>query len=255
MRKLVYTLAASAVLVGVMGADVVRAAEGVDLPKEKWSFDGPFGTFDPAARQRGFQVYKEVCAACHGLKHVYYRNLREIGFSEDEVRALAASVEVTDGPNDQGEMFTRPGRASDRFKSPFANDNAARAANNGALPPELSLIAKARVGGPNYLYGILTGYGNPPAGVQVAEGMHYNKYFPGHQIAMPAPLNADQVTYADETKATVEQMAKDVTTFLSWAAEPEMEARKRMGVKVMIFLLVLSGLFYFVKKKVWKDLH
>ncbi len=255
MRKLALTLAASAVFAGFVGIGSAAAAEGVAIPKESWSFNGPFGTFDPAARQRGFQVYKEVCAACHGLKYVAYRNLRDIGFSDEEVRAIAASVEVTDGPNDQGEMFQRPGRASDRFKSPFANDNAGRAANNGALPPDLSLMTKARVGGPNYLYALMTGYGDAPADVKVMEGLHYNKYFPGHQIAMPNPLNADQVTYADGTKATVEQMAKDVTVFLSWTAEPEMEARKRLGVKVMLFLILLTGLLFAVKRKVWKDLH
>ena len=242
-------------LLGVSAGPAAAAGDEIKLPAQKWSFDGPFGTFDPASRQRGFQIYKEVCSACHALKQVYYRHLRDIGFSEDEVKAIAASVEVTDGPNDAGEMFQRPGRPSDRFKSPFANENAARAGNNGAYPVDLSLVVKARVGGADYLHALLTGYSDPPAGVKLNEGMNYNKYFPGHQIAMPQPLNADQVTYADGTKATVDQMSKDVTTFLAWAAEPELEARKRMGMKVVIFLVVLSALLFFVKRKVWSDLH
>ena len=242
-------------LLGFSGGPAEAAEDAPKPPAQKWSFDGPFGTFDAASRQRGFQIYKEVCSACHALKQVYYRHLRDIGFSEDEVKAIAASVEVTDGPNDAGEMFQRPGRPSDRFKSPFSNDNAARAGNNGALPVDLSLVVKARVGGADYLHALLTGYSDPPAGVKLNEGMNYNKYFPGHQIAMPQPLNADQVTYADGTKATVEQMSKDISTFLAWAAEPELEARKRMGMKVVIFLVVLSALLFFVKRKVWSDVH
>jgi ubiquinol-cytochrome c reductase cytochrome b/c1 subunit len=248
-------LAVLAVGFGVLGFSAAPVSAAESLPKQKWSFDGPFGTFDPAARQRGFQVYRDVCSACHALSLVHYRNLRDIGFSEDEVKAIAASVEVTDGPNDNGEMFQRPGRPSDRFKSPFPNEKAARAGNNGAYPVDLSLITKARVGGPDYLYALLTGYSDPPAGVKLMEGMHYNKYFHGHQIAMPPPINADQVTYADGTKATVEQLTKDVTTFLTWAAEPELEARKRLGMKVVIFLIVLTGLLFAVKRKVWKDIH
>ena len=240
-----------------------HAAEEQDIPKQHWSFDGPFGTYDRAALQRGFQVYKEVCSACHSMSLVHYRDLGPpgingtggIGFSADEVKALAAEVEVTDGPNDQGEMFQRPGKPADRFKAPFPNDNAARASNNGALPPDLSLMAKARKGGPNYIYAVLTGYTDPPPGVQVMEGMHYNKAFPGHQIAMPPPLNPDQVTYADGTKATVEQMAHDVSTFLNWTAEPELEARKRLGVKVILFLILLSGLLYIAKRKIWAAVH
>jgi len=252
-------LAVAAIGLGVLGftaGPVSAAGENSEkLPTQSWSFNGPFGTFDPAARQRGFQVYRDVCSACHALSLVSYRNLRDIGFSEDEVKAIAAAVEVTDGPNDAGEMFQRPARPSDRFKAPFPNEKAARAGNNGAYPVDLSLVTKARIGGPDYLYALLTGYADAPAGLKLMEGMHYNKYFHGHQIAMPPPLNADAVTYADETKATVEQMAKDVTTFLAWAAEPELEARKRLGVKVMIFLVILSGLLFAVKRKVWRDVH
>jgi ubiquinol-cytochrome c reductase cytochrome c1 subunit len=240
-----------------------KAAEEPSIPSQKWGFEGVLGTYDRAALQRGFQVYKEVCSACHSMSLVHYRDLGPpgingtggIGFNADEVKALAAEVEVTDGPNDQGEMFQRPGKPADRFKSPFPNANAARAANNGALPPDLSLMAKARKGGPDYIYAVLTGYTDAPPGVQVMEGMHYNKAFPGHQIAMPPPLNPDQVTYADGTKATVDQMAHDVATFLNWTAEPELEARKRLGVKVILFLILLSGLLYVAKRKIWAAVH
>ncbi|HEX2112870.1 MAG TPA: cytochrome c1 [Alphaproteobacteria bacterium] len=259
MRKLAFAAFAAFVVL----APAQAAEEGPSIPQQKWSFEGILGTYDRAALQRGFQVYKEVCASCHSMDLVRYRDLGPpgiggnggLGFSADEVKALAAEVEVTDGPNDAGEMFQRPGRPADKFKAPFANANAARAANNGALPPDLSLIAKARVGGPDYVYALLTGYSDPPAGVTMMEGMAYNKFFPGHQIAMPPPLNADQVNYADGTKATVEQMAHDITSFLAWAAEPELEARKRLGVKVILFLIILSGLLYITKRKIWADVH
>ena len=255
MRKLVVTLAASAALFATFASQPVRAQEEEKLPSPGWSFEGPFGTFDPAARQRGFQVYKEVCSACHSMSLMHYRNLEDIGFSEAQVKAIAASVQVQDGPNDSGEMFERPGRPYDTFKPPFANDQAARAANNGALPPDLSLIIKAREGGPDYVYGILTGFGDAPAGMKMMDGMNYNKYFPGHQIAMPPPLTDDRVTYADGTKATIAQEAHDVVTFLSWAAEPKMEMRKRVGTKVLIFLLVLTGILYAAKRRIWAAVH
>lgn len=251
MRKLVLALAASAALIG--GA--ANAAEEASPPAQSWSFDGVFGTFDRAAAQRGFQVYKEVCSACHAVEHLRYRDLAALGFNADEVKAIAAEYEVTDGPNDEGEMFQRPAKPSDRFKEPFANVQAARSANNGAAPPDLSMVVKARKGGPDYVYALLTGYADPPQGVTLMAGMNYNEWFPGHQIAMPKPLNPDQVTYADGTKATVEQMAHDVTTFLTWAAEPNLEARKRLGAKVILFLIVLAGLLYAAKRKIWRDVH
>jgi ubiquinol-cytochrome c reductase cytochrome c1 subunit len=250
MRKL--ALAAAAAL--SLGTAI--AAEEAKLPSEHWSFDGVFGTFDRASLQRGFQIYKEVCANCHAVKELYYRDLAALGFSEDEVKALAAQVQVTDAqPNDQGEMFQRPGRPSDPIVRPFPNDNAARAANNGALPPDLALITKAREGGANYVFALLTGYTEPPADVKMGDGMNYNAYFSGHQIAMPQPLNEGAVTFADNTPATVKQMAHDVVTFLSWAAEPTLETRHRTGLMVMIFLLICTGVFYAVKRKVWADLH
>jgi ubiquinol-cytochrome c reductase cytochrome c1 subunit len=250
------SIKALALTLGLFAAAPAQAAGGsVALPDVKFSFDGIFGTYDRASAQRGFQVYKEVCAACHSMRLMSYRNLRELGLSEAQVAAIAATVEVQDGPNDEGQMFDRPGRPSDRFRRPFANDAAARAGNNGALPPDLSVIAKAREGGAHYLYALLIGYSDPPAGVTLMDGMNYNKYFPGNQIAMASPLNPDQVEYADGTKATVEQMARDVSTFLNWAAEPELEQRRAMGVKILIFLTILAGLTYAVKRKVWADVE
>ena len=250
MRRLI----SAAALLLVFGT-AAEAAEGAKPPAQHWSFSGIFGTFDRAAQQRGFQVYKDVCAACHAVNLLSYRNLKGIGYQDDDVKAIAAQAKVMDGPNDAGEMFERAGRPSDKFVRPFANENAARAANNGAFPVDLSLVTKARVGGANYVYGVLTGYGPAPASVKVADGMTYNAYFPGHQIAMPPPLNVDGVTYQDGTKATVEQQAKDVVTFLAWAAEPELEARKQMGIKVLLFLIVLTGILYAAKRKVWAAVH
>lgn len=226
-------------------------------PKQAvWSFDGIQGHFDRQSIQRGFQVYKEVCAACHGLNRIAFRNLQDVGFSEAEVKALAGGYTVQDGPNDEGDMFDRPGRAADRFPSPFSNEQAARAANNGAYPPDLSLITKARHDGANYVYSLLIGYGEPPADFHLNEGMHYNPYFPGGQIAMPQPIASEgQVTYEDGTQATIEQMSRDVVNFLQWAAEPEMEQRKFMGIKVMIFLGIMTVFFFFAKRRVWKNLH
>ena len=239
-----------------LSAPAARAAEAeVHLPDTRFSFEGLFGTFDRAAQQRGFQVYKEVCAACHSMQQLYYRNLTEIGLTEAQARALAAQFMVQDGPDDQGQMFERPARLSDHFRRPFRNDQAARASNNGALPPDLSVMVKARAGGADYVYALLTGYQDPPAGFTLMEGMSYNTYFPGHQIAMPNILNPGQVSFADGTEATVEQMARDVTTFLAWAAEPELEQRRQMGVRIILFLIVLGGLTYAVKRKVWADVH
>lgn len=236
-------------------APALAAGEAIHVPDTRFSFDGLFGTYDRAAAQRGFQVYKEVCSACHAMKQLSYRNLRELGLSDAEVRSIAATFTVTDGPNDEGAMFERPGRPSDRFRRPFANEQAARAANNGAYPPDLSVITKAREGGADYIYALLTGYSDPPAGMTMMAGMNYNKHFPGHQIAMAQPIQADQVSFHDGTKATVEQLAHDVATFLAWAAEPELEERKRLGVKLILFLTILGGLAYAVKRKIWADVH
>lgn len=317
------------------------AAGDVHHPRQmEWHFDGLTGTFDKPAVQRGFQVYKDVCATCHSLNRVPFRTLEGAGFSVAEIKSLAASYSVADGPNDDGEMFERPGRPSDRIPAPYANEQAARAINNGAYPLDLSLIIKARHDGANYVYSLLTGYGaapaysckrvddegacvkfhrispqeaeetlsalkekeaaaaeaaknaaTPKAGEEAAEisapraregdlyfcsdivkseeevagkkvktetctemgkAMHYNPYFAGKQIAMPAPLHVEgQVEYQDGTKATVEQMSHDVVSFLQWAAEPEMENRKRMGIRVMLFLGAFTVLFYLAKKRIW----
>jgi len=236
--------------------DARAADETPSLPQQEWSFDGIFGTYDRASAQRGFQVYKEVCSACHPVRHLYFRDLADLGYSEDEVKAIASSYQVTnEQPNDQGEMYQRPGRPSDRIPGPFPNDQAARAANNGALPPDLSMIVKAREGGPDYVYGILTGYKEPPAGFNLLAGMQYNVYFPGHQIAMPPPLSDGAVTFADGTPSTVPQMAHDVVTFLTWAAEPNLEPRHRTGFKVLLFLLVAVGVIYAAKRKIWATAH
>ena len=237
-------------------ASAAAASEGhVVLPKQDWPHASIFGVLDQAAARRGFQIYKEVCSACHSLRLLSYRNLSGIGFKEDEIKALAAQYETTDGPNDQGEMFKRPSLPSDRFTKPFANDQAARAANNGALPPDLSLIAKARMGGEDYIAALLTGYDNPPEHFTLMDGMNYNKYFPGNQIGMPKLLNGDDVTYADGVKATAEQEARDVATFLVWAAEPNFDQRKTLGLKVMLFLFAFSILMYAAKRELWSDVH
>ncbi|MBV9562984.1 MAG: cytochrome b N-terminal domain-containing protein [Bradyrhizobium sp.] len=253
-------------------------AEEVDTPPSlKWSFSGPFGTYDRAALQRGLKVYKEVCANCHSLSYVAFRNLADPGgpgYSAAQAAALASTYKIKDGPNDQGEMFERPGRPADYFPSPFPNEQAARVANGGGLPPDLSLIDKARSyergfpwfvfdlfsqfqeQGPNYVSAILQGFeDSPPKDVPIPDGSYYNKYFPGHAIKMPKPLSDGQVTYDDGAPATVAQYAKDVATFLMWAAEPHMEARKRLGFQVFVVLIIFAGMMYFTKKKVWADAH
>ena len=222
-------------------------------PKEiDWKFDGVFGHFDKQSIQRGFKVYKEVCQVCHSLKQVSYGKLQEVGFSEAEVKSLASEYQVTDGPNNQGEMFERPATPNDSFVPPYKNENAARAANNGAYPPDLSLIIKARPNGANYVYSILTGYDNPPERLKLNPGMSYNPYFQHRQVAMPQPLIDSMVTYTDGTPATIDRMAQDVVNFLQWASEPEMEKRKVMGLKVMLYLAVFTAVFYVAKRRMWR---
>lgn len=230
------------------------AHEGPELTKQSWPWQGVFGKYDEAQLKRGFQVYHEVCSNCHSMKLVAYRNLTALHFSDDEIKTIAAEKSVKDGPNDQGEMFDRPGKPSDRFIPPFANDQAARVANNGALPPDMSLLVKARAGGPDYIYSLVTGYPDaPPDGFTVNDGMYYNNIYPGHQIGMPPPIMDDVVTYTDGTKATKEQIAKDIVAYLNWAAEPELDARHSLGIKVLGFLVVLTALFYALKRKIWSD--
>ncbi len=249
-------LGAAILALGILAGQPARAAGDAEPPPAiDWSFDGLFGSFDRAALQRGYQVYAEVCASCHSLNLVHYRNLAGIGFSQAQIKEIAAEAEIVDGPDAEGEMFDRPGRPSDRFVDPFPNENAARAANSGAYPPDLSLMTKARAGGADYMHALLVGYLDPPEDMELQEGMAYNTYFPGHQIAMPAPLFEDGVEYEDGTEASVAQMASDVTAFLAWAAEPELEQRKRMGLYVVLFLIVLTGMTFAVKRKYWARLH
>ena len=230
------------------------SAEKVEYLKTDWSFKGLFGKFDRGALQRGYQVYTEVCSSCHSMKYVSYRNLAEKGgpeFTEAQVKAIAASFEVKDGPNADGEMFTRPGKLSDKFVMPYENVKAAQAANGGAYPPDMSVLVKARKGGADYIYSVLMGYEDPPIGMTLDDGVYYNKYMIGNKIKMSSPLSDEIVEYSDGTKASVDQMAKDVTTFLTWAAEPELEERHRTGVKVMIYLILLTTLVYLSMKKIW----
>ena len=229
----------------------------IEFIKNDWSFEGIFGTFDRSSLQRGYQVYQEVCSGCHSIRHLSYRNLSEKGgpeFSLDEAKVIAAQFEVTDGPNDEGEMFTRPRRLSDKFVNPFPNIQAATAANGGAYPPDMSVLVKARKGGADYIYSLLLGYEEVPAGYELDDGVYYNKYIPGNKIMMSKPLSEGAVEYSDGTQATEAQMAKDVVTFLTWAAEPNLEARHKMGFKVFIFLIILLILVYFSKQKVWSRL-
>lgn len=313
MKKFVLTAAAAAVTLG-LGLGTANAAGAIKAPSQTWSFSGVFGTYDQAQLQRGYQVYKEVCSSCHGMDLIAFRNLADLGYNEDELKALAGEYEVTDGPNDDGEMFDRTARLSDYFPSPFPNVKAAAASNGGAIPPDLSLIAKARVGGPDYLYALLTGYEDDvseevlqsiyeiethkrevkhaadveaydvkkakydeevktdptlkapvmpedPGPVESVEDLglpdtsNFNAYFPGYGIAMAAPLGDEAVEYADGTPATLANHSADVSAFLMWAAEPSMDHRKQMGIKVILFLLVFTGILYAAKRKCWADVH
>ncbi|HLJ64965.1 MAG TPA: cytochrome c1 [Stellaceae bacterium] len=254
MRK--FLLAAFAL--GFLGAGPGVAADAPTrpLPQEKWSFDGVSGTYDRAALQRGFQVYSEVCSRCHAMHLLAYRDLQALGYNRAQIEAFAAEKEVTDGPDDKGNMFQRKALPSDRFVSPFKNEQEARDINNGALPPDLSLIIKAREGGANYVYGLMNGYVEKPADSKIPDTLYYNIQFPGnHLIAMPQPLFDDAVVYGDGTKATLSQEAHDVATFLAWAAEPKLEERHRTGVKVVIFLVILTALLYVVKRRIWDRVH
>jgi ubiquinol-cytochrome c reductase cytochrome b/c1 subunit len=278
MRTQQIIRACALVVAGVLAiSGAARGAEAIPQPQRlSWSFAGPFGSFDRAQLQRGFQVYREVCAQCHSLKYIAFRNLAQPGgpsFTEAQARALAAEYQIADGPDDTGEMFQRPGRLSDVFPPPAPNDQALRGRFGGALPPDLSVITKARgyevgiVGalldffrqyqehGADYMHALLLGYENPPADVKLSPTLFWNKYFPGHRIAMKPPLSDGLVDYSDGSPKTADQYGRDVVAFLAWAAEPHLEARKRIGFQVMIFLVVFAGLLYFTKKKIWSDAH
>ncbi len=231
------------------------ATSNVELIKQNWPFNGIFGRFDKASLQRGFKVYSEVCAACHGIRHISYRDLEGIGYSPDEIKVIAAEYEITDGPNDEGDMFTREAKMSDKFAEPYENETIARLSNNGAYPPDLSLIVKARAGGADYIYSLLNGYKDFPENFEASEGMYYNEFYPGYQIAMPSPIMDEVVEFDDGTEATHLQIARDVTSFLAWTAEPELEVRKSLGVKTIFFLVLLTIMLLGVKRKVWKHLE
>ncbi|MCC0036667.1 MAG: cytochrome c1 [Hoeflea sp.] len=280
MKKLLASIVPFA-LVAIIGAGSAVAAEGeggtahypIHHPKEQsWSFAGLFGTYDKGQLQRGLKVYTEVCAACHSMNLVPFRMLEDLGYSEEQVKAFAANYEVQDGPNDEGEMFTRTAIPADHFPSPFPNAQAAAYANNGAIPPDFSLLAKARYvergfpqfifdiftgyneSGPNYIYSLLTGYEEPPAGVEIAEGTHYNPYFiSSAALAMAKPIDDGAVTYDDGSPETLDQYSHDIAAFMMWAAEPHMEERKRMGFMVILFLAIFSSLMYLTKKAVFAN--
>lgn len=287
----VFAAAAAALAINTGAVLAAGEGHGPEIQRQSWSFAGIKGNFNRAQLQRGFQVYQQVCAACHGLKRVYFRNLSEPGgpeFPEASVKGLADSWpnQIFDGPNDQGliatpkgQIIKRPARLSDPILGPYDNEAAARAAQNGALPPDLSLITKARSveftgtvfaqplhmlrdifsgyqeGGADYVYALLTGYTDPPASLKLAEGMNYNKAFPGNQIAMIPPLRAGAVKYEDGTPTTVEQYSRDVTAFLAWAGDPKLEERKSMGWRVLLYLLITTVLLYLVKRRLWSGLH
>jgi len=235
--------------------NVLASGSVNDLPKHNWSFKGFTGTFDKSALQRGFKVYREVCAGCHSMSLLYYRDLIDIGFSDEEVKIIAAEYTVIDGPNEEGEMFERPAKPSDRFVSPFSNEQEARVSNNGSYPPDLSVITKAKKNGPDYIFNLLLGYTDPPIDFELGEGMYYNKWKEGHQISMAQPLDEGYVDYDDGTENTLPQLAEDITTFLVWSAEPELEERKRLGIKVIIFFIALGSIVFIVKNKLWREIH
>jgi cytochrome c1 len=270
------TIIVAFALAAVLSSTVMPTADaqeaGATPPPQRWSFAGPFGQYDPAQLQRGFKIYREVCSTCHSLKLLAFRNLADPGapgFTEAQAAAVAATFQVPDGPNDQGQMFQRPGKIADYFPPPFPNDQAARAALGGGLPPDMSTLAKARSfeegfpgfivdaftmyqeQGPDYIHAIINGYTSAPAGFTVPPGTYYNEYFPGGAIKMPPPLHAGQVQYPDGTPETLDQYGRDVAAFLMWASEPTLDQRKQLGFQVMIFLIVFTGLLYFTKKRVW----
>ena len=249
LNRIILTIFISTVSFSVYSEEV-----NTNYVNTSWSFKGIFGTFDRASLQRGYQVYQEVCSGCHSVQYLSYRNLSEKGgpeFSIEEAKAIAAQFEVTDGPNSDGEIFMRPGRLSDKFVKPYPNVEASKAANDGAYPPDMSVLAKARKGGADYIYSLLLGYEEPPEGFEIEEGVYYNKYMSGNKIKMTAPLSDGLVEYSDGTQSTTAQMAKDITTFLVWIAEPHLESQHRMGFKVIIYLIILLTLVYMSKQKVW----
>jgi ubiquinol-cytochrome c reductase cytochrome c1 subunit len=264
MMRALRCLLLGAFAAGLAAAPAMAQEEVPTPPPQHWNFDGLFGTYDLASAQRGFQVYSEVCSVCHSLEYLHYRDLAGIGLTVGQIKSVAAAVTVPKGLDDDGNVKEGPATPADQFKNPYplydpilnvvrTNEKASRAAHNGALPPDLTLIVNGREGHADYVYGILNGYVTPPADFKLQDGMNYNKYFPGHQIAMPQPLHDQQVTYADGTPGTVEQMSHDVVTFLAWAGNPELAERKQMGIRWVLFFVIMTGLTYAVKRTVWAD--
>lgn len=276
---------AACVATAAMSGTALAAGDGPSIDKQSWSFAGPFGRFDRAQLQRGFQIYKEVCASCHSMNLIAFRNLMDKGgpeYTEDQAKAIAAEYEVQDGPNEDGEMFTRKAKLSDYFPAVYANPEEAKVANGGAVPPDFSLLAKARAAkrgfpnfvfdvftmyqenGPDYIYALMTNYKDAPEGVTVGEGLYYNdKFLSGHAIAMPPQLSDDQIDYAqnqdddpnNDVPQTVQQYARDIAAFMYWAAEPKMEERKRIGFMSMLFLIIFATMLYLTKRKVWRNVE
>lgn len=259
------TILAAFGLALVFGSAPALAEEAAPLKSVSWSFAGPFGKQDQEQLQRGYKVYHDVCSTCHSMNLMTFGDMAAKGGpfyspkypnpnDNPYVKALAKDFQVPDIDQDTGDVIQRPATVSDHFKAPFANEAAARAANGGALPPDMTLLAKAREGGPNYIYSLMTGYGDPPKGVTLAPGKYYNHYFPGHLIGMPPPLRDGAVTYDDNVKATTDQEAKDVAAFLAWAAEPHQDERKQMGFSVLIYLVIFAGLLFASYKRVWRNI-
>ena len=258
MRKILNKFIFFLTIIFLFCSDVYAAGKNADLLKQDWTFQKFFGKFDRASLQRGYQVYTEVCASCHSMQYLSYRNLAEKGgpeFSVEQAKAIASNFEVVDGPNSDGEMFTRPAKLSDKFVMPYANIEEAKISNGGAYPPDMSVLVKARAGGADYIYSVILGYEDPPEGLELDDGVYYNKYMYGNKIKMPPQLYEDLVTYSDGTPATPEQMAKDVTTFLAWSAEPKLEERHKFGFRVLSYLIILTILVYFSMKKIWSRIE
>ena len=243
------------IIISFSSFHLFAASEIKNAPTQQWSFDGLTGKFDIASIQRGYKVFREVCSGCHSMNLLYYRDLIDIGFTNEEVKAIAGEYTVLDGPNDDGEMFERAAKSSDRFVSPFANEQEARVSNNGSYPPDLSVITKTKKNGPDYIYNLLIGYTDPPEDFELAEGMYYNIWKEGYQIAMAQPLDEGYVDYDDGTENSLPQLSKDITNFLVWAAEPELEERKRMGIKVLLFFIIAGALIYIVKTNLWRKVR
>ena len=231
------------------------AEEAMSLKKQNWSFEGIFGRYDNSTLQRGLQIYQEVCSACHGMKRLRFRELRDLGFTNDQIKQYAKTFEILDGPNELGEMFIRPGEPSDTFVSPYKNKEEAKASFGGSYPPDLSLLTKAIKNGPDYIYSLLTGYEDPPKEFKLTDGLYYNPYYDGKVIAMPPPLYDNAIEYIDGTNASLDQLSYDIVHFLNWAAEPKLQQRKSLGLKVLLFLIVLTLLLYVTMKEIWSRIE